>query len=146
MKIRKANIMDMPYMIREGQEFLSWVYPDKRVDNETLIQRLRMVTTQGVCYVAEINGKQIGAIGGIITPNMWYGLEQDLTELFWWVQKEYRGSSAALRLLKQFILHGKTDPKITNVIMTKENISPISEKVYEKRGFELKESNYVMEV
>jgi RimJ/RimL family protein N-acetyltransferase len=146
MKIREATILDISVMAEEGIKFLKFLYPDKQPDIVGLYDKLKYMISEHVVYVAEIDGKFAGAIGGLILPNFWWSRELDLTELFWWVTPEHRGSTAGYRLLQRFIKHGKDDLRIERVIMTRESISPICEDVFTKRGFKLKEQNFVMEV
>jgi RimJ/RimL family protein N-acetyltransferase len=146
MKIRRANVMDMAWLVEEGIKFLEFLYPHKDINHEDLYLTLDMLRLSGVVFIAEKDGKPIGSICGIVSTNLWFPKEKDLTELFWWVTPEHRGSSAALRLLKALQDYAKDEPSIQRLIMTRESVSPICEDVYTKRGFELKESNYVMEV
>lgn len=147
MNIRKATYADIEAMVEEGLNFIRFVAPDKVVNPDDLYLKLVSMVTHksGVVYVAIEGGRFAGAIGGIIAPNIWFSDELNLTELFWWVPEHFRGSSAGLRLLKRFIEHGR-ESEVNRVIMSMEDISPLSDDVFTKRGFKLKEKAFIMEV
>ena len=146
MEIREATVLDLGDMAIQGREFLHFIYPDKRIDESNLYGVLHQLVTQGIVFVAVKDGEVIGGIGGNIIPSLFYPQDIILHEMFWWVNEKHRCSSAALRLMKRFIDHGKAQPDISQVVMSMETISPLSDDAYLKRGFELKEKAFVMEV
>lgn len=78
-------------------------------DNESYVNSLitSILAGAGVLQVAEINGKIIGIIIGIIQPMIWDPDTKILNELAYYVIEEHRGSSAGLRLLKSYIEHAE---------------------------------------
>ena len=146
MEIREATVLDLGVMSVQGIEFLRFIYPDKHIDESNLFGILHKLVTEGVVFLAVKDGEVTGGIGGTIIPSMFYPEDIQLFEVFWWVTKEHRGSSAALRLMKRFIDEGKARPDIKQIVMSMETISPLSDDAYLKRGFELKEKAFVMEV
>jgi RimJ/RimL family protein N-acetyltransferase len=126
---------------------LPMVFPGKYIDKENLAIKLRYLINNEIVFIARHDsGDFMGVICGIISEALWYPKEYELTELFWWVTEKYRGSSAALRLLKEFISFGKKREDINRIIMSIETVSSINDNVYTKRGFTLKEKSFVMEV
>ena len=146
MIIREATVLDLYTMVEEGKKFLKFIYPEKSIDEGNLYRILNDVILNGVAFVAEKDGKVIGSIGGNILSSLFWPEDIMLHELFWWVNEEHRGSSAALRLMKKFIEYGKGREDVNQIIMSMETISPLSDDAYLKRGFELKEKAFVMEV
>ena len=142
---RPGNILDLGRMTEGATEFLEMVSPNKKVDTVHLNTVLYSILKTGIVLVAEDNGEMAGAIGGLITPNMWFPDELELNKIFWLVSSEYRGSSAGLRLLKAFVKHGK-DEGVNRIVMSDELASPLNDDVYIKRGFKLKQRSFIMEV
>ena len=52
--------------------------------------------------MAERDGKLIGTIIGIITPNIWDPTTLVLNELAYWVEPEYRNGMTGYKLLKTY--------------------------------------------
>lgn len=145
MKIREATILDLGRMTQEGMQFLELVSPERVPDEIHLMEVLRSLIDKGEVLVAEHEGEIAGGIGGIVANNLWFPDEQELVELFWWVAEDFRGSSAGLRLLKGWVDHGKS-LGVKRIVMSDESVSPLSDDVYTKRGFELKQRSFIMEV
>jgi RimJ/RimL family protein N-acetyltransferase len=146
MEIREATVLDLADMVVGGKKFLQFICPDKKIDESNLYGVLHKLVTQGIVFLAVKDGEVIGGIGGNIVASTFWPEDILLHEVFWWVNEEHRGSSAALRLMKRFIDHGKAQPDISQIVMSMETISPLSDDAYLKRGFELKEKAFVMEV
>jgi len=145
MNIRKATIMDVEFIKDIGIRACLFARPDKEPDPEhLLVQAVNLVKT-GIFFISNNGEQDTGIISGIIQPNLWYPDETNLVELFWYVDDEFRGTSAALRLLKAFIDYGKEN-KVNHVVMSVERNSPLSNEVFTKRGFQLLEKAFVMEV
>lgn len=68
------------------------------VNSETLMQTLQSLSDNGILKVA-VNGSVIGCVGALVFPHWWNHNEIVAQELFWWVDEDHRGGSAALRLL-----------------------------------------------
>jgi hypothetical protein len=85
-----------------------------------------------------------GFIAGIVSPHMYNPKINLLTEAFWWVPEEYRGSRAGALLLEAFISWGKEN--VDWITFTLEHKSPVSDRCLTKRGFQLQEKNYLLEV
>jgi hypothetical protein len=145
MNIRQASVLDLSVLVENGKDFLRFLFPEKTPDELQLYTVLKQVLDTGIVFIAEKDGKFMGAIGGVVQPDMWFSSEINLVELFWWVVPEYRCSSAGLRLMKKFIDYGKSQD-ISKITMSMESISPLNDDAYIKRGFEFKEKAFVMEV
>jgi len=146
MAIREATVLDLEVMVEEGEKFLKWIYPHRKVDKAHLYAVLHSLVKNGVVFIAESEGKFQGAIGAIILPSLWYPNEQILNELFWWVSNEYRCSTAGFRLMTRLIQYAKETPGIDKLVMSMEAESPLNEHAYTKRGFIFREQSFYMEV
>lgn len=67
-----------------------------------------------------------------------------LTETFWWVTPNARGSRAGLMLLDAFTAYGERNADW--IVFTLEHHSPVNERTLTKRGFHLHERSYLREV
>lgn len=92
--------------------------------------------------VSENDGVPSGFIAGMISPHVFNPKILTLTELFWWVKPDFRGSRAGAMLLNDFVKFGDS---CQWVIMTLENDSPISSESILKRGFKYKEQSFIKE-
>ncbi len=86
----------------------------------------------------------VGFIIGLVGPHYFNPQLTVLTELMWWVDPEWRRSRAGLMLLNTFIAVGKEHADW--IIVTLEEKSPVNPTTLEKRGFNLWERSYILEV
>lgn len=56
----------------------------------------------GTAFVAKVDGEPVGALGGILVPNLFNPEVVTLTEVFWYVLPEYRSTRAGALLLFAF--------------------------------------------
>lgn len=96
-----------------------------------------------VFFVAENGDGAVGFIAGMLSEHPYNPKITVLSELFWWVAPEYRGSSAGARLLQAFEDYGRANAQW--VVMTLETKSPVDPRSLERRGFKHFESSYLME-
>jgi N-acetylglutamate synthase-like GNAT family acetyltransferase len=98
MIIRDATSEDFPDLDRIGRAFAEAAgLPE--VDKESLECTLQNLIDNGILKVAEQDMRVVGCIGVLVFPlysNLSYILAQ---ELFWWIDREYRGTSGGIRLL-----------------------------------------------
>ena len=145
MKIRKATILDVEYIKDIGIRACLHARPHKKPDEDHLLCMAVQMVDNGIIFISNNGTQDTGIILGVLNQNIWYPDEINLVELFWFVDEEFRGTSAALRLLKAFINYGK-EQNVKHIVMSKEARSPLSPEVYTKRGFQLLEEAFVMEV
>lgn len=93
--------------------------------------------TDGTAFVTRIGKEYTGAIGAILTPNLFNPKLSTLMEVFWYVLPEYRNTRAGLLLLRQLEKCGQEKADETNMCLLVD--SPVSIESLEKRGFEMKE-------
>lgn len=86
----------------------------------------------------------LGFIAAWKTPHPFKPKLRVLSETFWWVSEEHRGSRAALVLLNAFVEYGREN--CDWVCIALEAHSPVNEKCLHKRGFRLQERSYLLEV
>jgi|TARA_R110000744_G_scaffold181880_2_gene301052 GNAT superfamily N-acetyltransferase len=61
---------------------------------------------RGVVLIAEVDGEIAGSIGGMKSED-WWSTEKYLADLWFFVYKEHRKSTIAVRLIKRFMEIGK---------------------------------------
>lgn len=152
--IRPADSGDVAWMLKELQSFAAFYGTKRSLFPADLTARgivEQLVATQP-CFVADAqltNGidpitAPAGFLVGALSPHPYNPQVRMLTELFWWVDPAYRGSSAGARLLEAYLAHGRQHADM--ITMTLESKSPIDDRVLLKRGFQLHERSYLLEV
>ena len=109
MNIRRANLDDafiILLLLKEMHEGTVLKIPDIKL--ECLARKVDSVIKNGVVFVTYNNERMVtGSIGGIYA-NDWWSDEKYLSDLWFFVSKNYRKSRSALMLVKNFINHGKS--------------------------------------
>ena len=106
MKIRKANKFDLPQLKQ-----MLWNYHDsgniKGLDitsEETGLRILSMILVGGgIALVSEKDNVLTGMLLAVRSPFLWDNTKTIMTEIAYWVEPEYRGSTAGYRLLKEYV-------------------------------------------
>lgn len=147
--IRHATKYDIPALTELVKQFCSAV-PSKianQLDNfdEQNVQKVLMTAIAGCGFVL-IDEEQNGFIAAIVGRNTWFPKILELHELAWWVKPEHRNSSLGGRLFIEFNKIAKQwlkEDRVQAVFATLTANSPQID--YEKRGYHLLESHYLME-
>ena len=102
------------------------------------------LTHEGVSLVCEDKGKVIGMILASIQGDIWLPHVKRMTEIAWWVESEYRGTTAGARLLHEYITIGKrlTDEKIISSF-TLTTLATTPDLKLQERGWESIDYNWV---
>ncbi len=147
MEIKKATEDDLEWLIDELKKFDEFHDTKKSLfaGNGYWHEGLKKIVDKHIAYIAWTDqGERVGLIAGLASPHFFNPDVSTLTELFWWVSKEHRHSRAGLLLLNKFVEVGK---QVADwVIVPLESNSPVNEKCLTKRGFNLKETSFVLEV
>ena len=114
---------------------------DTRLINRNTLQKLASLGMEsGTAFVAKSGDKCVGAIGGLVVPNLFNPELVSLNEVFWYVLPEFRKTRAGYLLLKAFDNKGKEVADFTNMCLLFD--SPVSIESLEKRGYMLKEFSF----
>ena len=146
-QIRRATESDIPWLLTQLKAFDKFfaasrnLFPDD--EHATNFLKALMAPDAGCFFVAEGKDGLLGFIAGILTPHAYNPSIRVLNELFWWVAREWRGTSAGSRLLAAFTEFGQNNADW--VVMTLETRSPIDPRSLERRGFKAYETNYLWE-
>lgn len=149
---RSATPEDIPWLLEELKKFAVFLGTTRSLfpnDDYAKARLQELIETQVFC-IAESNienshdGTRVGFISGIVGPHYFNPDIVVLTELFWWVQPEWRGTRAGALLFAEFLNSGRA--RADMVVMTLEEHSPVHEETLVRHGFKRYERNYVMEV
>lgn len=158
--VRRATSDDVPWLLEQLQAFDQFygssrsLFPALDAADAIVSQ---LVATQPF-FLAENADEPIGFIAGALHPHPYNNDLRVLSEMFWWVADEFRGSRAGLALLNAFVAFGCTkvnddgdpdehgDAPADWIIMTLEHESPVNPQTLTRRGFRPKETSYLLEV
>lgn len=121
MKVRLANKFDLPHVIEMLKHFREETPIElmRNCDNEEYINKLyhAVIIGGGLALIAEKNNKPIGMIIGLIDANIWDPKLLVLRELVYWVEPEFRNTTAGHRLLKEYNKRAKDLKDINRISM-----------------------------
>jgi len=105
---------------------------------------LNAVRTGGLLLIAQQKEQIAGVFMAVVTPDIWVPNMRIMSELVWWVNPDYRDSSAGLRLLKEYTKIGEEMTKKGSISTFTMTLLENSPKInLEKRGWSPVETNYV---
>lgn len=145
--VRKATAADLDYIIGQFPAFSKHYGTKKALFGDAEYARAAMLTTieNHLVLVAESEAAGVrGFIAGFVACHPYNPAIRVLTELFWWVEPEFRRTRAAILLMNEFIEWGKSHCDwVTFGIM---ETTPVKDSAILKRGFIPYERNFIMEV
>lgn len=101
--IRLADKDDVPVLVAMGRRFLaSSAYASAVLPTDDEVEdSLLSLVAHGVVFVADKDGVPVGMLAGAMS-RIWFCPRPVAAELAWWVDEEYRGGTAGIRLVQQF--------------------------------------------
>ena len=146
--IRQANKFDLPEIIRMLKNYRdnSPIKILREANNEEHIINLmsQIFYGAGFIFIAEKNDVCIGMLIAAYIPNLWNPKAIQCSEIAYWVEPEYRGSSAAYRLIAAYIKECeklKEESKIEFYTIAKMINSP--DLKFNKFGFQKLEETWI---
>lgn len=146
--IRKAKFSDVDWLLRHLKDFSDF-YGSKHTLFPRQLEATKKILELIENHVALIyeteSGEMAGFIVGTLTEHPFNSDVILLTELFWYVLKEHRGTKAAKELINRFTEIGKekADWVIFGSVVGKTNVNPRS---LARMGYRLNELCYLLEV
>ena len=140
MKIRNANKFDLPGIIdmlhrykKQGPTSFTNTF-----NNEDQVATIyaHIMAGRGLALVAEKDGELAGLLIAMIDPIIWDPDTRIMRELAYWVDEEYRGSTAGYRLIAEYVKQADQmveDGRISAYVIAKMANSP--DLKYDKFGF-----------
>lgn len=148
MIVRHATPFDIPALIeqlRHYREHTPLQFLKEADDADYITMMLtEIISGKGLALIAENDGTAGMLIAGI-HASRWSPKHLLLTELAYWVEPEYRGGTAAHRLLSMYVKEAqklKESGRICNFFISKMTNSP--DLSYDRMGFEKLEEFWVM--
>lgn len=102
--IRQATAEDIAQLSEFGSKFFQYSGYGKLLtySAEGMVHALYTILDTGVIFVAEVDGRLVGGIMGIMSVLWCQPSVPVAAELAWWVDEQYRNHPIGIRLLKQF--------------------------------------------
>lgn len=144
MEIRPAKLSDIPFILGELKKFdrqggVRSIYPGDDYAAgaaENLIRKHRF-------QIADDGKRQLGFLAAMVMPHWMNPAVRTAAELFWWVGEEYRGSSAGIRLLKDYSQWAKSNVDWATACL--QHNSPVRDETMERNGFKKYETTFLMD-
>jgi hypothetical protein len=145
--LRRAEARDIAWLMIQLREFSKFIETEYQLygDDEYTKNGLQLLIDKHYLNIAaNENGEPIGFMAGYFNPHLFNPSIMYLCELFWWVVPEYRHTRAGALLMNAFIDFGKQ--KAQWISFSLNRFTEVNERALLKRGFELHEKTYLMEV
>lgn len=141
MNIRQATLDDLPQMLENARRFIdSTPYKDIPYDEESMRGEFLTMMEDGLCIVAEVDGKHLGGVGAVKAPLFFNRSIQVAGERFWWVTPDDRAAGVGKSLLKA-IHEAAKDAKCEYLMML--SLADSVGQIYLKLGFTEVERGYL---
>ena len=148
MKIRHANKFDFPQILAmlHRYKLAGPTNISNAFDNEDHVAILyaHIMAGKGLALVAEKDNVITGMLIAMIDAIIWDPDTRIMRELAYWVDEEYRGSTAGYRLLARYVKEGDEmvdEGRISAYVIAKMTNSPDIK--YDKFGFKKAEEIWV---
>lgn len=152
--VRPAELGDLEWLLRQMKLFADFVGTQRPifppVDEARVL--VRTFIEQHQCFVSEYfyadaperSGPRTGFTIAILHPHLFNPRIVVLTELFWWVTPEYRGTRSGALLLQELERVGREHADW--VVISLEAKSPVNPGTLERRGYKLWEQTFLREL
>lgn len=144
MIIRLADEGDIPELLEMFEQFDKFANDGWRVyfgehTRELLLKYL--ASPEFKWWVAESDSEIVGVIAGLMSKHFMNPNITVFNEIVWWVRPDRRGSTAGARLFDVFNRFAEEHADMC--VTTLESKSPVNDEFLYRKGFELKEKNYL---
>ena len=144
MRVRNATDEDIKSIIEMARDFYAHTVYDIPFDEGSTRENIETSMSYELCFIAEDSeGVEAGFILGVASPFLVNRDHYVCAELAWWVMKEYRNTSAGIKLLKALEGGAKEAGCVYIAMMCLENLEPdMIASMYEKMGYAPAERTY----
>ena len=146
-EVRRTLHTDIPFILEELREFSNFFaskYPLFPRDEAKAHAIVSNMVENHLFFTSTNDGELSGFIAGWVTVHPFNPELIQLAEAFWWVKAEFRSTRAGSKLLDAFVEWGRDGAQW--ITMTLESNSPVSCDPLLKRGFQHKETSFIMEI
>jgi len=107
MIIRRAVPEDVPEIHKMLIDMYSRIeISASPLSENKLLSVIKSAMEKGIVIIAEVKGKILGSLGGMVNSD-WWSEEKHLSDIWFYVYPDERNSRAAVKLVKCFIKIGK---------------------------------------
>ena len=144
--IREAREADIDWLLPQLGNFAATCGLERPImgSEDHCRSFLRSLMQDGVFLIAHKDEVRVGFIAGTIHPHPFNPDNTVLSEVFFWVDPQFRFSRASLMLLEEFKQFGQDCADLISFSLLTN--SPVKPSSLTRRGFKAVESSYLMEV
>ena len=146
--IRKANKFDIPFIVEMLKEYRneSPIEILKQANDKDYVEKFlfSLIIGAGFIFLAEKNNKIIGMLIAGFIPNIWCPSIKQCSEFAYYVNPDYRGTTAGYRLIKAYtnecdemLKSGRIQLNTISKMVSSPNLK------YDKFGFQKLEETWV---
>lgn len=146
--IRAATLDDLPALSRVGRLFYEEAGLPGEYREERFVQSWANILGQGlgVILMAEGDEGPVGAVGAFLLPDI-YTEDLIADEAFWFIDKDHRGGTLALRLFSALEKWAYEMGADRQNFVHLEKLQPARlKRLYEKKGYQVIQTLYQREV
>lgn len=143
--VRRAELRDLAWIVCELRVFAQSL-PSKRTkfSSNQAIKKIKNMIENHFVIVAERGEDLLGVLAAYDLDHPFFDGQRTLSENFWWVAEEARGTLAGPRLLHEYVRFGvESGADIITMGLGAESL--VRERSLTKRGFRLAERCFIME-
>ena len=144
MTIRKAEISDLPTILKMSEQFWETTVFDEPFGYQKTLELVDLSMSQDMLLVLEIDGVVQGFISGIINDLMASNGAKIGTEIAYWINQDHRKSGEGIKLIEAMEKNAKAAGVKYWVMVSMESSYPeVSNKIYDKLGYKKAETTYM---
>jgi GNAT superfamily N-acetyltransferase len=148
-QVRRGTAEDIDALVDMGGRFFAFSAFSGFIpyDADAVGASLSAIVDQGALFVATCDEQLIGGIVGMLSP-VWFNQNaRTATELAWWVDEEYRHTSAGIKLYRAFE-QWATEQGADAIVMSDLVIRDAApaENLFKKLGFTTVERSHIKKV
>jgi N-acetylglutamate synthase-like GNAT family acetyltransferase len=142
--IRDCEKKDIPALVAMSKTFWQYtLYKDEEFQEDAVEGMILASIKDNLCIVYDVEGKVQGFVCGIKGYLMANFDVSVGTELAWWVNEDFRNTSAGLKLLKAIERRAKSlQIKYWNMAYMNSSMPESIKKIYESMGYKENECLY----
>ena len=143
--IRRAEVRDLPQLVRMAAQFVGEAHPDAPVDAAYLDSSFRAMLAAGshLVLVLDVDGAARGVFCAAAARSPWSPVSAAI-ELGMWIDPAHRGGMAVLRMLRAYVAWAE-DMGCIRASMTALPGRSL-DRLYSRCGFQPDEINYMRRI
>ena len=139
--IRLATVDDVPQLVALTKSFAESQNMLDDLDVKTAAKVHSLAIRDALSYVSERDGRVVGVIAGLKSPNLWNNYKIQIDEIIYYVDPEYRRHRDSLKLLKVYTDKIKDQCYVSTLKLMAN--SPDLKRYYKKLGYVETETTFM---